>query len=363
MDHLLDRLYKTKLRFAGLVSAVLGIGFLLVSGAAPSSSAWHWLVSWPTNEIGTTLLSAGVIATIFEYYARKEADERTSQHLRQAIRHEAPTIRDAVLDSFAFRPETLRNIASSDTLDRIATNAIALRLGDQRLAAEAYANLRDQVIHSPERWRNVDVLVSLTPWTAGPASGKGSMFTATIRWEYQVRPATPTMRFACVADAAEYRELLRDPTAASVWHFDSTGGLDAGDREAFELLDFSVDGKRKPIRRTERRGSQVYAVNLGRAQPDDEVTVALTYRTLVQRHGHVLYLDLPRPTHGFHTRFDYTAAPISYVTVLDYFASPNSARVDQSPASTPTKTIDVSFGGQIFPRAGVAFVWVLADET
>ncbi|TVT17781.1 hypothetical protein FNH06_30015 [Amycolatopsis acidiphila] len=267
-----------------------------------------------------------------------------------------------MLDSFAFRPEALRNIASDDALDRIATNALGMRLGDQHLASEAYANLRDQVIRSPERWRNVDVAVSLAPWTAGPVTGKGSMFVATVRWEYRLRPANSTMRFACVAEAAEYRALSRDPTVASVWHFDPTTGLDAGDQAAFELLEFSVDGKPRTIRRSERRGSQIYAVNLGKVEPEDEVTVSFTYRALVQRHGHLLYLDLPRPARGFHVRFDYTAVPISYVSVLDYFASPDSSYLDQSPAAVPAKTIDVRFDGQVFPRAGVAFVWVLDDE-
>ncbi|MBB1152490.1 hypothetical protein [Amycolatopsis dendrobii] len=362
MNHLLDQLYKTKLRLAGLVTAVVGVGFLFLSKAVAATATLSWLIGWPTNELGTTLLSAGVIAVIFEYYARKEAEERATEHFRDAIRREAPAIRDAVLDSFAFEPETMRSIASDETLDKIATNAIGLRLGDEKLARDAYADLKEQVIRSPERWRDVDVSVSLSPWTAGPASGPGSMLVATVRWEYKVRSASPTMRFACVSDLDEYRDVRRDPSTASIWYFDPSAGLDAADPEVFSLLQLSVDGRDRNIRRSAREGSQVAAVSLGQGAVGREVTISYTYRALVQRHGHLLYLDLPRPAKGVHVQLDYAQADIRRVNVLDYFSSPEAARVVQSPAAAPAKTVDVRFDGQVFPRAGVAFVWVLQDE-
>ncbi|GAA4536491.1 hypothetical protein [Amycolatopsis samaneae] len=363
MDHLLDQLYKTKLRLAGLVTALFGVGFLFLSHTAATVPTLRWLVAWPTSELGTTLLSAGVVAVIFEYYARREADERATAHFRRAIRQEAPAIRDAVLHSFAFNPDTLKNIASNETLDRIAANAIGLRLGDQALALEAYADLREQVIRSPERWRDVEANVSLSPWDGGPAAGSGSMFVATIRWEYRVKPASTVMRFACVSDQTEYRDLLRDPTTNSVWYFEPHGRIGAQSRDAFELVQFTVNGVERAIRRTERRGAQHYTVVLGKeAAGSDELVIAHTYRVLIQRHSHLLYLDLPRPAKDFHVQFGYGHAGIKYVNVLDYFASPEAARIQRSPASTPAKMIDVSFDGQIFPRAGVAFVWVLEAE-
>ncbi|MFI5558528.1 hypothetical protein ACIA2T_04550 [Amycolatopsis japonica] len=363
MNHLRDQLYKTKLRLAGLVTAVAGTGLLFLSHAVATTPTLSWLIGWPISELGTTLLSAGVIAVIFEYYARKVADERATEHFRSAIRLEAPAIRDAVLDSFAFSPEGLKGIASDDTLDRIATNAIGLRVGDSELARDAYADLREQVIRSPERWRDVDVSVTLSPWAARPATGNGSMFVATIRWEYRVSPASATMRFACVADLAEYRELLRDPATTSAWYFEPHGSVKAESKDAFELVQLSVNGKERKIRRTERRGAQLYSVGLGKAASSgDEITLSYTCRVLVQRHGHLLYLDLPRPTKGFHVQLDYSQADIRYVNVLDYFASPDSSRVERSTDSAPARTIDIGFDGWAFPRAGVAFVWVTNDE-
>jgi hypothetical protein len=230
------------------------------------------------------------------------------------------------------------------------------------LAHDAYTDLRDQVIGAPERWHDVDVSVSLAPWEKGPARGRGSMFVATVRWEYRVVPASSTMRFACVADPAEYRDMLRDPTITSAWHFDRSGGIDPGSKDAFELLQLAVDGKPRKIRRATRNGAQIYAATLGRTAEGQEVTVSYTYRVLAQRHSHLLYLDLPRPTKGFRVRLDYAGAGIRRINTLDYFASTEQARVEQAPAAAPAKTVDIAFDGWIFPRSGVAFVWVLEEE-
>jgi hypothetical protein len=249
----------------------------------------------------------------------------------------------------------LKKVASPETLDRIATNALGLRLEDQDLAAGVYTDLRDQVIRAPERWHDVDVSVTLSPWGKGPATGHGSMFVATIRWEYRVTPASGTLRFACTSDHAEYRDLLRDPTVTGPWYISRNGGLDAASQDVFELVQVAVNGKAKIIRRTTRPNAQLYTVSLGRAS-GDEVAISYTYRVLVQRHGHVLYLDLPRPAKGLHVQLNYAGAGIRRINTLDYIASNQQSRVDQTPDDLPARTIDVGFDGWVFPRSGVAFV-------
>lgn len=297
MTNPLDQLYQTKLQLIAVLAGVGGIALLMLAHWSTTAAAPNWLAALPIAEIGSTLFGTGLLAVFFEYVDRKHGDERTDQRIQKAVRREAPAFRDAVLDSFAFDPEALAGIASHDTLDRIATNALGLRLEDQALAHDVYTDLRDQVIRAPERWHDLDVSVALSPWDKGPASGRGSMFVATIRWQYRVRPASTTLRFACVSDLAEYRELLRDPTMHSAWHFDHSGGIDPASREVFELLQLTVDGKPRKIRRTERAGSQFYTVNFGPAADSAaEVVITHTYRVLAQRHGHVLYLDLPRPS-------------------------------------------------------------------
>jgi hypothetical protein len=359
----LDQLYKTKLQLMAVLIVVAGaVVLMLARWVATLTNIPQWLHWVPLSELGATLVGTGIVAIVYEYVDRQHGDERADQRIREAVRQEAPAFRNAVLDSFAFDPDTLRSIASDEALDRITTNALGLRVGDEELARELYTDLRDQVLGAPERWHDVDVAVSLAPWNGKASSELTSMFVATIRWEYRVRPANTTMRFACVSDADEYREMLRDQAITSAWYLDPSAGVDGATIEAFELLRLTVDGETKKIRRTERAGAQVYSVSLGAALAEKEVTVAYTYRALVLRHGHLLYLDLPRPTKGLHAQLDYQSAGIRRVNTLDYFASSARSRVDQTPSSLPAKTVDVSFDGWIFPRSGVAFVWVLEDE-
>lgn len=363
MDNLLDQIYKTKLQLIAVLAAVGGIACLLLAHLSTTASGLDWLTALPISEIGSTLFSTGLLAVFFEYVDRKHGDQRTDERMREAVRREAPAIRDAVLDSFAFNVDTLKGIASDEALDRITTNALGLRLRDHDLARDAYTDLRDQVIQAPERWHDVDVSVTLSPWTAGPTSGRGSMFVATIRWEYRVIPTSSTMRFACVSDLDEYKELLRDQATSSGWYFGSSSGIDAASREAYELLRLSVDGHDRKIRRTQRAGSQLYTASLETSATGDEsVTISYTYRVLVQRHGHLLYLDLPRPAKGLHVQLNYEGAGIRRVNTLDLIASSKPARIDRAPESSPARTIDIGFDGWLFPRSGVAFVWVLEDE-
>ncbi|MCA1706108.1 MAG: hypothetical protein LC808_23745, partial [Actinobacteria bacterium] len=292
MPTLLDQLYQTKLQLIAVLAVVGGIACLLLARWSITAAAPSWLAALPLTELGSTLFSTGLLAVFFEYIDRQHGDERTDQRVRAAVRQEAPAIRDAVFDSFAFNPEALQNIASPETLDRIAAGALGLRLGDQALAHDIYTDIRNQVIRAPERWHDVHIAIELTPWT----TGHGSMFVATLRWEYRLTPASSTMRFACVSDPGEYRDQLRDQTTTSAWYFDQSAPIDAAAREAFELVQLTVNGKARPIRRTERKGAQLYTASLSPTTMNGEpVTVAYTYRVLVQRHGHVLYLDLPRP--------------------------------------------------------------------
>lgn len=363
MANLLDQLYKTKLQLIAVIAVVGGVAGLMLAHWGSSPDAPVWLGQLPIGEIGSTLFGTGLLAIFFEYVDRKHGDERTEQRIQAAVRNEAPAIRDAVLDSFAFNADALKGLASPETLDRVASGALGLRLDDAALAEDLYTDLRDQIISAPERWHDVDISITLTPWDAGPETGQGSMFVATVRWQYHVIPAGPAMRFACVSDLVEYRELLRDPGVASAWYFGRSSSLDAGSLTAFELVELSVDGKARPIRRTERHGSQHYTVNLGkRAREGHDVTIAYTYRVLVQRHGHLLYLDLPRPTKGLNVKLSYGNAGIRRVNTLDFVASAKSSHVEVTPPSVPERAVSVSFDGWIFPRSGVAFVWVLEEE-
>src|SRR5438105_14706417 len=108
MTNLLDQLYKTKLQLIAVLAVVGGIACLMLAHwSTTDPAAPTWLATLPISEIGSTLFGTGLLAVFFEYVDRKHGDERTGQRVREAVRKEAPAIRDAVLDSFAFDPEAL----------------------------------------------------------------------------------------------------------------------------------------------------------------------------------------------------------------------------------------------------------------
>jgi hypothetical protein len=364
MNSPLHRLYQTKLTLLAVILTVAGTALLVGSYLAEELARWTWLTSVPAVEFGAALFTTGLIVVAFEYLDREDAEARAMQRFRQVLNEQAPAIRDAVVNGFAFSPDALTNVASPATLDKIVRNCLAIQLGDRQLAEDAYADLREQVIRSPERARNTDVSVALAPWEPGPATGKGSMFVATIRWEYRVIPHHPVMRFTCTSDLDDYRDRLHDRSATNTWYFEPVAGLDAASREVFELVQFAVNGRALPTRRTTRSGTQVYTVNLGAetVAAEREVTVSFTYRVLVQRHSHLLHLDIGMPTKGLKIHFAYGDCGIRHVNLLDYIASPQRPRVTRLPATSPSPHIEVAHDGWVFPKAGVGFVWVLEGE-
>jgi hypothetical protein len=359
----LHRLYQTKLTLLAVVLTVAGVALLVASYLAEELNRWAWLTSVPAVEFGAALFTTGLIVVAFEYLDREDAERRAMQRFRKVLREQAPAIRDAVVKGFAFSPDALVDVASPATLDKIVRNCLAIQLGDRQLAEDVYADLREQVHRSPERARNTDISVALAPWQHAPASGKGSMFVATIRWEYRVIPYHPVMRFACTSDLSEYRDQLQEP-GTHVHYFEPVAGLDGASKEAFELVKFAVNGRQLPARRTTRAGSQTYTANLGAAviAAKREVTVSFTYRVLVQRHSHLLHLDIGMPTKGLKIHFGYGDCGIRHVNLLDYIASPHEPRITSLAAAGPSPHIEVAHDGWVFPKAGVAFVWVLEGE-
>ncbi|MFJ5301096.1 hypothetical protein [Streptomyces sp. NPDC088350] len=363
MQSPLQRLYRTKLALLATVVTVVGVALMVLAHWAAGQVGWSWFNDLPVLDVGSALFTTGLIAIFFEYIDQADAEVRANQRLRKVLSEEAPAIRDAVVDGFAFAPESLTNVASPRTLDRIVENTLSIQLGDAELAADVYRDLRQQVIGARQRWYDAHVSVALAPWKGGPAMGKGSMFVATLQWEYRFAPSNPTLRFSCVSDLDAFRELSSDTEFTEAWYFQPINGLDAGSPEAFELVSVTVDGKSRPIRRNSRKDGQLFSVSLGgEMERGKQVSLAYTYRVLVQQHGHVLHLDLAQPTKDFTAELWYGDCGIRHMNVLDYLSGPRQSRVAELAATDPSPSVQVAYPGWTFPKGGVAFVWVLERE-
>ena len=144
MRDALTRLYQARLQLLAILCTTAGIALLLLARWAGQVQGWEWVTALPVTDIGSALFTTGLIVVAFEYIDRTDGEIRAVQRLRQVLREQAPAMRDAVIDGFAFKPDDLQRVASPDTLDRIARNSLAIQLGDRSLAQEVYADVREQ---------------------------------------------------------------------------------------------------------------------------------------------------------------------------------------------------------------------------
>ena len=360
----LHRLRRLKAALLAVSFTLAGVLLMMLNAwiAPLQLGIWQWLHALPLGELGGTLFGAGLLSTFFEYTFRRDQEAHTLACFRQIIREEAPAMRDAVVEGFAIHPEDLKRVATPELLDDIAANVMALRLGDEQFAREIYRDIRDQAIRAAERWYDVAVRVRLS--TAVERSTAGTpLFDVTVEWEYTTVPSSATRRFACVSDQDEYNELRQDVPATSTWFMAPRPGMDARRREAYELLELTVDGRPQPIRRNTRATGQTYSVDLDEeARSGKPVRIRQVFRTITPQWSHRLYFAVRQPTRGWSLRLDYTDTNIGDMRVNDTVATTPAARIVRSPEAVPGKVIALESAGWLMPPSGVAFTWTLDEE-
>lgn len=367
MHDVRQRLYKTKVTLLAVIFTVVGLALVLGAAWLAQRPGWEWIDHWPIRDIGLTLFTTGLVAVAFTYVDGKDQEAREAEQFGQAIENKAPVIVQAVLDGLTASSANMV-LLSAEQQDQLIRNGLAARLGDHEFATEVYDDIRDQAVRAAERWHDAKISIHLSPLPMGSGSTAGApettalqdeLFVVTVRWEYSVIPKHEVRRFACVSDKAEYRELAQDASTTSAWYIKPRDDVDAGSRQAFELVQFTVDGAERPIRRSSHKGGQIYSVNVGERaiQAAEPVTVTYTYRTVTAKAGHLLYFDIEQPTRGVDIELDYGEVDVDTVNVIDFIASSRQARVLRTPKSVPGKAVSVEFDGWVFPRSGVAFVW------
>lgn len=364
LDNLHKRLRKTKAALLATALTLAGILLMMTNGwlAKLDLQDWEWLHAVPLGELGGTLFGAGLLSTLFEYSFRKDQEEATIEQFREIIKEQAPAMRDAVIEGFAIHPDDLKRVANPDLLDDIASNVMALRLGDEQFAREIYADIRDQAIRAAERWHDVEVRIRLSSALERSTSGT-PLFDVTVEWEYTTVPFDTVRRFACVSDRDEYRELLLELPTTSPWLIQKRPGVNAGDRESYELLELTVDGRPQSILRTTRKTGQTYTVQLdGDATSGKPVRIRQVFRTVTPTWGHRLFFELPQPARNMSLYLDYTNTSIADIRVSDTIATSRSPQVIRPPEGTPGREIAVNAPGWLMPKSGFAITWTLETE-
>jgi hypothetical protein len=364
----LQRIYRLKLLLLGTVLALVGILISIFVGWLSDIGAPHLLVAI-LGSLSDVFLISGAIGIAVDVFTGRDKEAADDERLRELLNDAAPAFRDAVISGFAETPDQMRGVATTATLDKLATNALALRLGDEKFAGEIYQGLLAQAIRTPERWHDVDVSVrlsSIDERSTGGASResiKADLFDVVVTWEYTLVPSTRIQRFASTNNLDEFRDFLNDVPATSAWYI-AAETADAREPSAFEVLAYSVDGKDRRIRRDVRKSGQTYSVDLGAEilLKKEPIRVRQVYRTVVRKAGHRFRIGLTQPTERVKVLFDYSDTDIAELKVGDMVSSAAPTQVKFLPLEAPGKQVEVTVPGWLLPQAEVTFVWTLQGE-
>lgn len=359
----LARIYRLKVIIVALASFIVGIGLLAFSKYIDGREGWEWLAFWPIAEIGGTLAAAGIFGIAWDYADARDKDAREDERIRRLLNESAPAFRDAVISGFANTPDNMRGVATDATLDQLIANALSLRLGDDRFAQEVYEDIRDQAVRTPERWYDVEVKVRLSSMEPRSATDAPRL-DVLVSWEYTVTPSRSVQRFACTGDLDEFHELTSDVPGTSTWFMTPRVGFDPGDPGSFELLNFSVDGEERPVRRLQRKSGQTYSASIGDeiVREHRPVRVRHTYRTIADPANHRLFLAIAQPARGVSIEVDYSSADMSRMSVTDLVPSSRRPYVSQLPAQADGRELTIDVPGWVQAGTGFTFVWTLAAE-
>jgi len=157
-----------------------GLGLLVFGHWLPSAGGWRWLTNVPILDIGGGMFTAGLLSVALQYFDGQDNEVRATQRLERVLRASAPTMRDAVIDGFAFSPEDLARVATPETLDRIITNGLGIRLGDAGFGKNVYEDLRQQALGTPERLHDARISIRLS-MDSSAANGRAALNSASVR--------------------------------------------------------------------------------------------------------------------------------------------------------------------------------------
>ena len=356
-------------RLRRLKAALLAISFTLAGILLMMLNAWltplqlgdwQWLHALPLGELGGTLFGAGMLSTFFEYTFRRDQERAMNERFRQTIHEEAPALRDAVIEAFRFDHQDVARIATPELLDDLARTSLGLRFGDPAFGREVYADIRHQAMAAEERWYDARVDATLGI-PRGRSSAPAPFFDLRVRWEYTVTPQHRFRKFAVVSDRQRYDQLVAERGETSVWYRRLVPGLAVSDPDVFALEQFTVNNTPVPFTRQVDEVSQVYTVDLGEQviQQEQAVVISFSFRTRTLRSGHVVHLDIDRPTRGLDVELRYDPEQVGQMRILDFASIGEGGRLTQVP-NTPT--LRYRYDGWLFPRAGMVFVWTLPDE-
>ena len=346
MSDLPQQLYRTKLTLLAVLFVVAGFGLLTLAHGVQRG----WLTHLPVGDVGSGLFTTGLIGVALQYLDARDADQRASERLRKVIAEEAPAIRDAVIDGFAFSPDALTSVTSPELLDRVVRNCLVAQLGDPDLAASSHEQLLKEAMTPADRQTDSRLAIELT------ASTHKHHLKMTVRREYRFTPHVDSLRFACVESHDDFEILLRDPETAEVWRAAARDGLSPVDAATFQLASVELDGEPLELHRSVRRDMQLVTCRLPKPEPVPQPRhLAYSYEVLLPVAKRHIYYDFNRPSHGLEVDISYDHS-VQDLRLIDFIGEPTDLR-RASHHSDEGGDSSVATDEWVLPRAGIVAVW------
>lgn len=135
---LLARIYRLKLLALGALMVLAGLISSLLADWVRNGSANHLLVAL-LQALSDVLVVTGGFGIAIDFFTGRDREAADTERTRSVMKELVPEFGDAVIAGFVETPDNMRGIATTETLDKLATNALALRLGDEKFAAEITA--------------------------------------------------------------------------------------------------------------------------------------------------------------------------------------------------------------------------------
>lgn len=369
-EHLWQRaistIYHLKLWIVLLFFILLMVCFYVLDAFKDSIPApWNWVRFLPWQSLAGTALGVVLIAFAYEWFVRKETEEKLIQMLKEHLHFQEEIIGNHIAKAMLFDKEIMRRVLAPDMMDDVLRTGLEIRLGDDQLARETYDNLLSQLLISHERRSNYRCKISLTNIRdRGVADNiKQKYYEGYIEERYDTVLQKTSFLFVCVGKTEEYDELLRDTRWELRWIAEPTKDFPIVDGSIFHIESVSVDGLSLDIKSDTVGGKYMVTADhkalqamLGRS-----VTVFYRYKVKVQKRGHLLRVNMPCPTKNVVVELDYRDTDIHFVNVHNFFVS-NAEPILRFPSQQSPRRIEIEVNGWVFPKGGVIFGWVLRSE-
>lgn len=163
-----QQIVNLKLAFFAFGVAVVGVALMMLDKYLVATGTAGIITFIPISEVGGTLLVSGIVGIGLDLWIGGDRGavigklvEKVTLRVMGKL---APTLRNSVIQAFADNIDNLSVIATDDFLDRLARNALTLRLGDKDFAEDIYEDIRDQAISANERWHDTKISMNLPPY-------------------------------------------------------------------------------------------------------------------------------------------------------------------------------------------------------